>query len=909
MAELKLISPLLSNMELVSCLSERGGTSVYIVRSTKSGQSYILKHISVPESQKQVDALLYTGAAASNEDAQKYYERVVSDYKTELETLEALSASPNLACYRSYQIVPKEDAIGYDVYLLAEQRQTLVDYLNDNAMTHLCAVNLGMDLCNALIDLRAAGLIHRDVKPTNIYLSAQGHFVLGDLGIAKISDLKYCSMPEHMLSSYSAPELFELIGSIEPTTDIYSVGLILYRIYNGNHGPFEDEKTSARAADRLRVTGEQMPAPMYADYELAEIILKACAFQPADRYQTPDEFKDALCQYMMRNQLEDTLIVPPIVADFEPIDPEQEQEAVEPVQFADTQSMSDDFKESFSPDTQMLNAIIDSVHRDMAGEKLPDLSNSLERSDDEDDIPVESVVRRSRKRKNRWASVLAVLAVLAIAAAAFVYFFVISGSTIRVDGITLVERTADSITVMVDSPAQSGAFGVICSDAYGNTARRSYVSGQQVVFDSLAPGTQYTVTVEPTDDASLTGSYTLPVSTLAQTDILSFTATAVTVKQAELNLIIKDGADPGTWTLRYYADGVEEKTVTFSGHSTTVGNLEPYCEYTFELTEPEGTSLVGQTSTTFSTVPSVEIDSIKIVTSSSSAIVSWTFTGDEPENWTVSISGADEYADTQVVSASPVTFEGLVSGETYTVKISSASMLKSAESSFTPLVTELSEFLVEQDENGDYRFSWSCPVEPIPNEWKLTYEPADLAGTLLAQPVELSVGDEMAATVPAASLLPGTDYTATLALSGGEALSGAETEITFRTPEAEAFSDYGFKTVYVGLFPCPEQENWTYLNLVNSRSSFKTDDAIAFAVQSIGNLSASSDSVSILVMLRNENGKLLDFAQSEAVWDDMWNNQLFVGEVPSTPQRAGTYTLEIYFNGKLAAQKEIPIEN
>ena len=83
-------------------------------------------------------------------------------------------------------------------------------------------------------------------------------------------------MPETMLSSFSAPELFSLLGTIEPTTDIYSVGMILYRIYNGNHGPFEDVKTSARAAQAC-VTGEQLPAPMYADYEIADIVLKACA--------------------------------------------------------------------------------------------------------------------------------------------------------------------------------------------------------------------------------------------------------------------------------------------------------------------------------------------------------------------------------------------------------------------------------------------------------------------------------------------------------------------------------------------------------------------------------------------------------------------------------------------------------
>ena len=285
--ELKMISPLLTNMEVVKCISVRGGTSVYIVKSTKSNQSYYLKHICIPESQKQVDALMFTGAAATVEDAQNYYKQVAADYQAELETLEKLSASPNIGCYRSYQIEPKEDGVGFEIYLLAEYRQTLAEVLAGTPMTQSGAVNLGVDLCSALCSLREAGLIHRNVKPSNVYLSSSGHYLLGDLGIAKIDELKYCSMPETMLSSFSAPELFSLLGTIEPTTDIYSVGMILYRIYNGNHGPFEDEKTSARAADKLRVTGEQLPAPMYADYEMADIVLKACAFKPEDRYQTP----------------------------------------------------------------------------------------------------------------------------------------------------------------------------------------------------------------------------------------------------------------------------------------------------------------------------------------------------------------------------------------------------------------------------------------------------------------------------------------------------------------------------------------------------------------------------------------------------------------------------------------------
>jgi hypothetical protein len=156
LAEIELNTALLTNMEIEACLGRRGGTTVYSVKSTKSDQLYVLKHISVPETQRQVDALILTGAAADEEAAQAYYQQVVSDYQQELEQLETLASSPNLACFRSYEITPKENGVGFDVFLLSEQRTTLEHYLADTPMTHSSAVNLAMDLCNALTALREA---------------------------------------------------------------------------------------------------------------------------------------------------------------------------------------------------------------------------------------------------------------------------------------------------------------------------------------------------------------------------------------------------------------------------------------------------------------------------------------------------------------------------------------------------------------------------------------------------------------------------------------------------------------------------------------------------------------------------------------------------------------------------------
>ena len=767
LAELKLVSPLLSNMEVVSCISARGALSVYLVKSTKTAQTYILKHISVPESQKQVDALLFTGAASSTEDAQKYYEQVVTDYREELETLEQLAASPNLDCFRSYQIEPKEDGVGFDIYLLAEHRTTLSEYLADNAITHLCAVNLAMDLCSALVDLRAAGLVHRDVKPGNIYLNSQGHFVLGDLGIAKIEELKYCSMPENMLSSYSAPELFSLVGSIEPTTDIYSVGLILYRIYNGNHAPFEDERTSAKAADKLRITGKDLPAPMYADYEMAEIIHKACAFKPEDRYQDPNEMKQALVEYMKRNQSDDTLIVPPISGEIEPVDPNAEDE-VEPVQFADSESMAEDFKENFSPDTQMLNDMIESVHREM--DRDPEsYYNTLEPDDEDDDIPVESgVKKRKRKKRNKWLPAVISLVLLLAIAGAVAYFVFIRPATVHINAISLLDVSTDTVSVFVDSNEADGAFDILCTDSYGNQSRQAFASGEETIFTGLTPGTQYTVSIDPLNKKKVTGTSQLMATTIAQTSILSFTATTVTVTQAELNLIIQDGPDPGVWTVEYSADGVESKTATFNGHSTVVAGLESGKDYTFTLQEPEGTRLTGQTKAYFSTVPAVSITGIKAALSSTTAILSWTIEGDAPENWTVEVTGPDGYADSQVVSAPTVTLEGLTSGETYEVMISTPTMLENCSTKITPNVTALTSFTAEPDlEAGTLNFTWECENEPADNAWTITAR-LHSENNELVQYTWTPEANTNSYTVDLADLLPEREYDFTLNLASGD---------------------------------------------------------------------------------------------------------------------------------------------
>ncbi len=893
MAELKMISPLLSNMEVERCVSTRGGASVYIVRSTKSNHTYILKHISVPESQKQVDALRFTGAAETDEDAQKYYAQVVADYTAELETLEGLAASSNIACYRSYQIEPKEDAIGFDLYLLAEDRKTLSDYIDEHPMTRLAAANLALDLCQSLTDLRAAGFVHRDVKPSNIYLNVQNHFALGDLGLAKLDELKYSAMPESMLSSYSAPELFDLVGTIDPTSDIYSVGMILYRIFNGNHGPFEDERTSAKAADKRRIGGEALPAPMYADYEIGEIILKACAFAPEDRYADPEQMKQELVEYVKRNQLDDALIVPPIIADSEPIVLDEEEEEIEPVQFADTEEMSDDFKQNFSPDTAMLNSIIDAVHRQMDEDEV---------LAEEDDEQVEPSVLRARKLK-RLLPKIVIPALLAVIIAACVYFFIIAPSTIHVESISLVSQDTESLTVLVDSSEKDGSFGVICADAYGNTYRQSYLHGENNTFDNLVPGTQYTFTVEPMNNEKLSGDYTLRVSTIAESEVLSFTATAVSLTQVELNLTL-NGPEPELWTVSYTGEGLEPQTVQFSGHSTTVANLAANTDYTFTLLQPDGVHLTGVTEATYSTVPTVEIKKLNVAISSNTAILSWTIEGEAPEYWTVDIEGESGFTDTKVISDPAITFEELTSGEKYTITISAPTMLRSGTIDIVPTVIEITDMTAETDADGNMLVTWLTGSEPTENTWKVTWKPVG-AKEDAAQSAEVT--GEMNYTIDKTKLLPQVIYEITLSLANGDAISG-KTQVDAQSELTERFKEHGLNQTYIGMYLRPNKETWTYLDLFTPTSNYTTEQSIAFALQTIQNIQKSSDSINVTLALLASDGRVYDSVTDTYTWDSMWNNNLFVGEFPRTPQDAGSYILRLYFNGQYVAESPLTVK-
>lgn len=351
MSELKMISPLLDGMTVEKEGPNFDGRKYYTLRDRSSGEQLMLKVLSVPSSDSHVRALILSGAYPDEAAVNEYYRRYTEDIRRELKLGKELTATGYFAGALDFQVVPKEPEVGFDIYILLKRHIPLSYLLSENAITGLRAINLGIDICDALIGCREAGLLFTNLTPNSIYLTPGGKFLLGDLGLVDLEDLEYSSVPEEYIGAYSAPELSDINESPNATIDLYSLGMVLFRIYNGNHGPYEDENTGETMADKLRLSGKPLPTPIYADYELAGIIQKACAFNKEDRFQSPEEMKQALVLYMQRNEVADQLIVPPIVVNFMPAaDLPEEEDDEEPIRMTNEDSLDETFRRSFSPD-------------------------------------------------------------------------------------------------------------------------------------------------------------------------------------------------------------------------------------------------------------------------------------------------------------------------------------------------------------------------------------------------------------------------------------------------------------------------------------------------------------------------------------------------------------------------------
>ena len=275
-----------------------GFGKVYEIRRDQYGidERSAMKVIAVPQDSDEINAYLRDGY--SPETLRKMYEGSRASIFREYQTMARLKDCPNIVRCEDIGIVMNPDGIGSKIYIRMELLTPIRKYRKLQSFNEEEVIKLGSDICKMLVRCEKEGIVHRDIKPENIMVSNNGDYKLGDFGIARFMDHSTMATKIGTIN-YMAPEVY-LGRKYGHAADIYSLGLVLYWLLNNRRMPFfpqEDsliKNDSAVVAQEQRMTGAPIPRPVNGSPGLSNIVFKALAYDPADRYQSALEFGNAI---------------------------------------------------------------------------------------------------------------------------------------------------------------------------------------------------------------------------------------------------------------------------------------------------------------------------------------------------------------------------------------------------------------------------------------------------------------------------------------------------------------------------------------------------------------------------------------------------------------------------------------
>ena len=217
----------------------------------------------------------------------------------EVRYMAKLSESPYIVRYLDFQFFDWEEerSFGCDLLIRMERLDTLRTLISQgNSYTEQDVIQIGKEICQALVQCYKESIVHRDIKPENIFRNSYGTYKLGDFGIARMIEESQKASTMTGTPEYAAPEQVNhnISQTYDYRVDIYSLGLTLYELLNENRLPFASSVSVKKEEVILRIKGKQLEMPSKASEELGQVILKACAYDPRDRYQSAQEFLNAL---------------------------------------------------------------------------------------------------------------------------------------------------------------------------------------------------------------------------------------------------------------------------------------------------------------------------------------------------------------------------------------------------------------------------------------------------------------------------------------------------------------------------------------------------------------------------------------------------------------------------------------
>ena len=170
------------------------------------------------------------------------------------------------------------------LYIITNDAQPLMKVIGNTRFDNAEIVDFGLQISEILEKLEKSNILHGNLKPENVFINAEGKLLLGGF-------TAFDSNAEDL--SYTAPEMY---AGEQPdyTTDIYSLGLMMYAMANAGKLPFENEGLSRSAATEKRFSKVTVPAPSGGNEKLKSVIVIACQPEKKNRWKNAGNIKNAL---------------------------------------------------------------------------------------------------------------------------------------------------------------------------------------------------------------------------------------------------------------------------------------------------------------------------------------------------------------------------------------------------------------------------------------------------------------------------------------------------------------------------------------------------------------------------------------------------------------------------------------
>ncbi len=299
MNDLKSGEPFFGRWYIKDYIGLTGSGSLYLIYCVENGvyEYNKMKVIGVPKDKQELKQIQYQ--VLDYDSTVQYYKELVTDMYREICLVEELYDKSHLLSYKDHMIFQRGNGVGYDVFLRMEYLPNITEGTQMLNLSIQDVLYLGKDICDALRICEINHIVHGDLRPESIFVSENGSYKLGDFSFQRISKQNDVITGLKDMADYIAPEIYHGAG-YDNRADIYSLGLVLYQLLNDNKLPYmsvalgEASLTERQLAMKQRFENPILPRPVHATDELAKVIIKACDLNPKQRYQSAEEFKDAL---------------------------------------------------------------------------------------------------------------------------------------------------------------------------------------------------------------------------------------------------------------------------------------------------------------------------------------------------------------------------------------------------------------------------------------------------------------------------------------------------------------------------------------------------------------------------------------------------------------------------------------